>query len=62
MKSAGDLAFVDQASGDKAFATVRYDTDCVAVCLSLAENGDTEVFMTKEEADKLLSLLKLALT
>lgn len=62
MKSAGDLTFVDQEPGDKGFATVRYDAGCVAVCLSLAENGDVEVFMTKEDGDKLQSLLKLALT
>lgn len=61
MKVAGEVNFLDLASGSEAFAAVRYDADRVAICLSLKAGGEMEVELTKDEAGKFSSALDVAL-
>ena len=50
MKIAGEINFTEQETGDQAYIAVRHDSSCVALCVSLRQDGDVEVTMSKAEA------------
>jgi hypothetical protein len=54
------IKFTDIDTNDEAIAIVRYDENSVVVALSLKSNGDIQVVMKKEDAQKLLGALKKA--
>ncbi|PWU20251.1 MAG: hypothetical protein C5B50_04385 [Verrucomicrobia bacterium] len=60
MTEATTIKFKDQESGDEAIAIVRYDDSSVGLSLSLASNGDVEVFMPKPIARALIKELAKA--
>jgi hypothetical protein len=62
MKQAGSLNFKDADSGDDTYVSVRYDEGTVALAVSLMQDGDIEVFMSKEDARVLLEALRVALS
>jgi hypothetical protein len=61
MQHAGTITFVDQQSKCEACAVVRHDEDTVGLALSHKANGDVEVFMTKEDAKKLMDSISRAI-
>ena len=61
MQPTGSIHFIDRGSNDHAYVSVRHDDDSVAIALSLKTDGDTEVFLSKDDAIKLLAPLKLAI-
>jgi len=61
MTEAATITFRDVSTEDEGVAIVRYDTNSVALCLSLKEDGDVEVVMTKVDARKLAAALTKAL-
>ncbi len=54
------IAFADRNNGDDAITVVRAVGEAVGLALSLRNNGDTEVFMGKEELDQLIEALQKA--
>ena len=54
------MTFIDADSGDEAYASVRVAGTAVGVALSLRANGDVEVFMDGDEAERLASALTAA--
>ncbi len=60
MKNAGSLRFKDADSGDDAFVSVRYGDTNVALAVSLKQDGDIEVLMSKKDAKVLLDALRTA--
>ena len=61
MKESATIIFRDAESSDEAVAIIRYDTNHVALCLSLKSDGDLEVVMEKEDARRLLVALEQSL-
>jgi hypothetical protein len=61
MIEAGVIRFRDLADGEEAIVDVRYDSERVALCVSLQHDGDAEVIMTHDQARNLLILLQRAL-
>ena len=62
MTEAATITFLDARSSDEAVAIVRYDSELVALCLSLKTDGDIEVGMKKADAKKLSEALSKALS
>jgi len=62
MKQAGSVKFVDADSSDEAFVSVRYDETKVALAVSLMQDGDIEVFMSKADAQILMGILRGAVS
>ena len=62
MESAEPVKFVDKDSGDEAYIFVRFNADCVALCISLKSNGDCEATMTKDTARKVIATLQKAVS
>jgi hypothetical protein len=62
MKQAGSVKFTDGNSGDEAYVSVRYDEGKVALVVSLMQDGDIEVFMSKQDATHLLDALRVAVS
>lgn len=60
MMEAASIRFIDQDTSDEAYVFIRYDESHVAIGLSLRSDGDMEVFMSKEEARRVLEALRLA--
>ena len=60
MRQAATITFVDNDSKDEVWVFVRYDESKVGLGLSLKKDGDIEVFMSKDDAKKLIEALKLA--
>ena len=60
MKHAATITFVDSETEDEACVVVRYDETTIGLCSSLKTNGDIEVYMTKDDARKLIEALKEA--
>jgi hypothetical protein len=61
MTEAATITFRDVSTEDEGIAIVRYDANSVALGLSLKEDGDIEVVMTKVDAKKLVAALNKAL-
>lgn len=59
--TADTITFHDPDRDDDGVVIVRYDDDCVWVCLSLKSDGDIEVTMRKEDAKRLAKALDAAL-
>jgi hypothetical protein len=55
------IKFTDVDTGDEALAVVRSDENHIALGLSLKSDGDIEVVMKKEDAEKLSNVLAKAL-
>lgn len=55
MKELTTITFNDAASGDEACVVVRYGDGCVAIAVSLSNDGDVEVIMRKHELSKLIA-------
>lgn len=62
MKDIATIQFQDAGEHCDAVAIVRADATHVAVCLSLASDGDTEVVMPRETARQLAAALEKALS
>ncbi len=62
MAEDGTIPFVDPETGDEGVAVVRVTEDCIGLCVSLASNGDLEVFMKPDTAQSLVESLQSALT
>jgi hypothetical protein len=60
MKEIATIQFEDAAEHCDAVAIVRANATHVAVCLSLASNGDTEVVMPRATARQLVAALEKA--
>ena len=58
MKEIATIRFEDAGEHCDAVAIVRADSTHVAVCLSLASAGDTEVVMPRETARQLVAALE----
>ena len=58
MKYAGSVKFTDGNSNDEAYVAVRYDEGTVALAVSLKQDGDIEVFMSKADARILAEILR----
>ncbi len=58
MKDIATIQFEDAAEHCEAVAIVRADSTHVAVCLSLATDGDTEVVMPRATARQLVAALE----
>ncbi len=54
------INFLDKDSGQPGFAAVRVEGAVVGLALSLQDDGDLEVFLTKEEAAQLSAVLEEA--
>jgi hypothetical protein len=61
MIEAATLSLRDVDSGDEALVIVRYDSKNVALCLSLRSGSDTEVVMTKDDARRVMEVLRRVL-
>lgn len=55
------IKFTDVDTNDEALAIVRYDEHVIALGLSRKSDGDIEVVMKKEDAEKLFNALAKAL-
>lgn len=55
------IKFKDLESGSEGIAIVRSSLNAIGVALSLEENGDLEVFMSLDDASKLVDVLQGAL-
>lgn len=51
------INFLDKDSGQPGFAAIRVEGEIVGVALSLRDDGDIEVFLTKEEAAQLAAAI-----
>ena len=58
MIEATTVSFRDADSGEEATIIVRFDSEHVALCLSLRQNGDIEVVMSKDDARRLSGALQ----
>lgn len=61
MKEAASIIFHDLESSEEAVVIVRYDTEKIALCLSLEKDGDVEVVMDKANTKRLIEALNKAL-
>ncbi len=60
MLVAGTFNFFDHGNNDEACVIVRYDESTVGLVLSLKRDGDIVVFMSKDDARKIIEALNLA--
>jgi hypothetical protein len=60
MKEIATIKFVDADTKDDALAVVRASQGVVALALSLRSNGDTEVFLSRPDCDRLVQALQRA--
>jgi len=60
MKNIATLQFIDAETGDDGLAVVRASARAVSLALSLRANGDTEVFLSKQDCRKLIAALEQA--
>lgn len=60
MREASTLRFIDMETSSNAVAIVRYDSERVAICLSIESGSDSEVVMNKRDAKALLAALTVA--
>jgi hypothetical protein len=60
MKEIATIRFVDCESNGDGVAIIRAKGGCVALCLSSAENGDAEVFLSVGDVDNVLGALSRA--
>lgn len=56
------IPFKDLDSGNSGVAVVRFDKDCVAICLSLEAAGDIEVVLCHKDAASLQGALATAIS
>lgn len=61
MEEIATIAFKERETGSDAAAIVKRDADSVALCLTIRNNGDILVVMTREDTRKLLDALQAAL-
>jgi hypothetical protein len=61
MKNTGTINTKNLDSDENAVIVVRHDQDKVALTVSLEKGNDTEVLISKEDAQKLLEILKTAI-
>jgi len=61
MEEVATITFKECETGSEAAAIVRRDAESVALCLTIENNGDIEVFMKREDARKLVDALQAAL-
>ncbi len=54
------INFLDKDSGRPGFAAIRVEGAVVGVALSLRNDGDIEVFLTKDEAAQFAAALREA--
>jgi hypothetical protein len=54
------IPFTDSESGDEAFASVRVEGGFAGLILSLRKGGDIEVFLGRQELEKLIEALQKA--
>ena len=52
------ICFTDLESGDEAVAVIRAGEGRLALCLSLAKDGDVEVVLASEDCDRLLAAIQ----
>jgi len=55
---AGTISLRDAGSGDEAIIGIRYDSEHVALFVSLKLNGDIQVVMGKEDAKRVMEALR----
>jgi hypothetical protein len=60
IKEIATIKFTDDDSGQEAVAIVRAAEGQVALCLSLARDGDVEVYMRRDAFHSLLDALQQA--
>jgi hypothetical protein len=60
MREIATISFLDADSGEDALAIVRTGRARIALCLSLRENGDTEVVLSPSDCQALVEALKRA--
>jgi len=60
VKEAASITFHDLESSEEAVVIVRYDTERIALCLSLKTDGDVEVVMDKANTKRLIEALNKA--
>jgi len=62
MQDTSSFKFIDQGTKDEGWILVRREGKTFGITASLKNNGDIEVFMTKDDVRKLLDLLQRAVT
>ena len=61
MREIVTIKFNDADSGEEALAIIRAIEGQIALCLSLKQNGDIEVFFGSEEGERLMEALRQAI-
>ena len=61
MREIVTIKFVDADSQEEALAVIRAIAGQIALCLSLQQNGDVEVFFGPEEGERLIEALRQAI-
>jgi hypothetical protein len=51
------MNFIDKESGQPGFLAVRREGEVVGISVSLRDDGDIEVFVSREEADRITAIL-----
>ena len=61
MKEIETLKFVDAEAEQQVVAVIRAGKGTVGLCLSIADDGDVEVFLTVEDCQSLVAAINQAL-
>ena len=61
MRNLATLEFVDQSTSDKGVVIVRMSEEAVGIALSLAKDGDIEVWLSGADMERLLHSLHAAM-
>lgn len=58
MNEQWSITFTDSETGDEAYCSVRRVGQHIGFAISLAKNGDVEVFLSSDDLERLLVLLE----
>jgi hypothetical protein len=61
MKEIATIQFLDVESGEESITVIRAMKGEIALCLSLKDSGDIEVFLRVEDCENLVENLKQAI-
>ena len=62
MREVATVVFTDVETSDEGIAIVRESPRGVALALSLASDGDVEVFLSRDDAKKVIAALQEAIS
>ncbi len=61
MENIATINFIDAEEGGEGIVILRAKKDKVAICLSLLEENDIEVFLNSSDSEKVLNALQAAI-